>query len=271
MARVELSAPLRDEYERLFDECRITAERLGAVDSLVQRITRERPRYSAVEQALGVPWFLVGVVHCMECSLDFRRHLHNGDPLAARTIRVPAGRPVNGSPPFSWEASAIDALQLQHLDLWHDWSIAGLLYQLEGYNGWGYRLYHAPVRSPYLWSFSNHYQKGKYVGDGQWSATAVSKQCGSGVLLRRMVEQFIISLGPTPSAASEPPATLASDPLIRYWTGGPEVPGARALQEFLNRIPGIFVSVDGKPGEKTSQALRRVTGRYLVGDPRAGA
>ncbi len=42
--------------------------------------------------------------------------------------------------------------------------------------------------SPYLWSFSTHYQCGKYVADGRWSETAVSKQCGAAVLLRRLAE-----------------------------------------------------------------------------------
>jgi len=34
----------------------------------------------------------------MECGLDFTRHLHNGDPLIARTVRAPAGRLVDGRP-----------------------------------------------------------------------------------------------------------------------------------------------------------------------------
>lgn len=46
-------------------------------------------------------------------------------------------------------------------------------------------------------------------------------------------------------------------------------PGAvaqsEALQKWLNTFPGIFVKVHGIPGEKTSNAYRKVTGHYLQG------
>jgi len=74
-----------------------------------------------------------------------------------------------------------------------DWSLAGMLYQLEGYNGWGYRLHHPHVLTPYLWSFSNHYTSGKYVAGGTWSDIAASKQCGAAVLLRRLAGNCIKS------------------------------------------------------------------------------
>jgi lysozyme family protein len=42
-----------------------------------------------------------------------------------------------------------------------------------------------------------------------------------------------------------------------------------ALQRWLNTHPGIFVRVDGKAGQRTSDAFHAVTGHYLDGDPRA--
>ena len=105
-----------------------------------------RPRATPV----GTPWYVVGVIHALESSLNFGRHLHNGDPLTARTVQVPAGRPKTGQPPFTWEASASDALRYQGFDKWKDWSIPGTLFKLEGYNGFGYRDHHADVPSPYL-------------------------------------------------------------------------------------------------------------------------
>jgi lysozyme family protein len=119
----------------------------------------------------------------MEASLNFQTHLHNGDSLTERTLHEPKNRPERGSPPFTWEESAKDALTLEHLDQWHDWSLAGILYRLERYNGFGYRRRHPPVSTPYLWSFSNFYTSGKYVRDGVFSETAVSDQCGAAVLL----------------------------------------------------------------------------------------
>ena len=47
-----------------------------------------------------------------------------------------------------------------------------MLFRLEAYNGSGYRDKHPDVKTPYLWSFSNHYTRGKYVADGTVSGTA---------------------------------------------------------------------------------------------------
>ena len=41
------------------------------------------------------------------------------------------------------------------------------------------------------------------------------------------------------------------------------------LQRWLNTFPGVFVKVDGIPGNDTSLAYKRVTGAYLPGDSRA--
>jgi lysozyme family protein len=127
-----------------------------------------------------VPWYFT--IH--NRSDMNHQALHNGDPLSARTVQVPAGRPPKGQPPFTWEESAADALALKRLDAQTDWTLAGTLYQLECYNGWGYRRHHPHVLSPYLWSFSGHYTCGKYVADGRWSEAATSRQCGAAVLLR---------------------------------------------------------------------------------------
>jgi hypothetical protein len=181
---------------------------------------------------------------------------------------VPAGRPKKGKPPFSWEESAADALAMRGLGVKTDWSLSGMLYQLEGYNGWGYRLHHPHVLTPYLWSFSNHYTSGKYVADGTWSDTAVSKQCGAAVLLRRLAELHQIEFPdqPRPTAESSPLvvsyATTKSSDLA-------DVKQAENLQRWLNGFPGVFVKIDGVPGEKTSIAYKHVTGSYLPGDPRS--
>ncbi len=187
--------------------------------------------------------------------------MHNGDPLTARTKNVPAGRPVNCNPPFTWEESATDALMYQKIDKWKDWSLPGLLYKLEEYNGWGYRISHPHVLSPYLWSYSNHYTKGKYVADGTWSETAVSKQCGVAVLLRRLAEKGEAEFGVGVLA----PAATPGEPLVKY--SNKKIEYGIELQAFLNKLPGIFVKEDGAPGEKTSSAVKEVFGFYLKGDP----
>ena len=232
---------------------------MADVDALVAQIASNRKRYAAARNPVGTPWYVVGVIHALESSLNFGRHLHNGDPLTARTVQVPAGRPKTGQPPFTWEASASDALRYQGFDKWKDWSIPGTLSKLEGYNGFGYRDHHADVPSPYLWSFSTHYGSGKYVADGKWSQTAVSAQCGVAVLLRRMAEKNLIVFGNVPKAKG---------PILRY---APKVTTeeGKQLQRFLNGFPGTVLREDGQLGDSTSDAFKRVTGRFLAGDPRA--
>ena len=161
-------------------------ERLTHADTIIVRIARWRDRYEEVERAIRVPWFIVAVIHSLESSLDFTTHLHNGDPLTRRTIHVPVGRPLTREPPFTWLQSAVDALTLKRLETWTDWSAAGSLYQLEGYNGFGYRRVSPAVPTPYLWSFSQHYERGKFTADGRYDPITVSVQCGAAVLLARM-------------------------------------------------------------------------------------
>lgn len=204
----------------------------------------------------------------MEAGLRFTGHLHNGDPLTARTVHVPKGRPKTGNPTFTWEQSAADALQIAKLDSWDDWTVPGVLYKLEAYNGFGYRTRHPEVLSPYLWAASNHYTRGKYVADGTFSPTAVSKQCGGAVLLRRMAEAGVLAFDATNTLDEEPPTDLDDvAPLVRFSSKKSEA--AAQLQSLLNSFPGIFVRVDGVPGKRTSDAFRKVTGHFLLGDPRA--
>lgn len=271
-----LSAALGREYERLFDTCRIRPERRAGVERMVDKLAGHRARYEAVTERRGVPWAFVALVHLMESGCDFSSHLHNGDPLVARTVRVPAGRPRNGSPPFTWEESAADAMALKRLSGSTDWSLAGMLYQLERYNGWGYRKYHPEVLSPYLWSFSDHYTSGKYVADGRWSDTAVSRQCGAAVVLRRMAENGLVDFIDRPgvslysSVEAEPrdQEPLVSRHATRRSSKATVAQRAEELQRWLNTFPGIFLRADGIPGDRTSDAFRRVTGSYLPGDPR---
>ena len=268
MPPVTLTPALRQEYERLFNAMDIVPARQGTVDRLCDGIVADRARYAAVERSSGVPWPFVAVVHNMEADRRFDRHLHNGDPLTARTRQVPAGRPKSGAPPFTWEVSCADALACRSLSGANDWSLGGMLYQLEGYNGWGYRRFHPHVLSPYLWSFSSHYDRGKYVADGRWSDDARSAQCGAAVLLRRLAERGAIHLADQPA----PPPPAAAEPMVRYSAARPKDAAAAAraedLQRWLNTFPGIFVKVDGAPGQRTSDAYRRVTGHLLPGDPR---
>lgn len=260
MSRIMLTDELRHDYQQMFATCVIHQERAVEVDEITDALMDGRERYQTVGQRLNIPWFVVAVLHECDTGRDFNVHPHNGDPLTQRTRHLPDGRPIEGEPPFRWEDSAVDALRLYHFDLWQDWSIAGILFLLEGRGGWGYRLHHPEVSSPYLWNYSTHYIQGKYVTDDTWSEVSVAQRCGAAVLLRRLAERGLIEfdhLGERPDW-----------PLLRY-DESVTSPWVEALQRFMNSLPGIYVKVDGQAGPRTSEAFYKLAGLYLPGDPRS--
>ena len=177
---------MRAEYQAYFNKCALRKEHEADLDFYIKRLVANRKEYEDVAASLGggIPWAFIGIIHGMEGGFNFAKHLHNGDPLSARTGQVPAGHPVAGNPPFSWHDSACDALRLKGYDKETDWSVPRMLYLWEKYNGFGYRPLGVP--SPYLWSFSNMYKAGKFVADGKYDPAAVSKQCGSALMLKTL-------------------------------------------------------------------------------------
>ena len=164
----------------------IAPDHRSEVMATARRILGNQDRYEDVSAETGVPWFVIGIIHNMECSLSFKKHLHNGDPLTRRTVQIPKGRPITHDGPFTWEESAIDALRYDGLHKVSDWSVERIAFEMEKFNGTGYR--RKGIQSPYLWSFSNNYERGKYIKDGVWSSTAVSQQCGAMTILRGLME-----------------------------------------------------------------------------------
>lgn len=178
---------IRSELDAWFNAVIVRNEHKDKVDWHTKQLLKNQPRYREVSLRVNrMPWAMVGVIHAMECCFNFAGHLHNGDPLTDRTKHVPSGQPQTGTPPFSWEDSAINALAQEGFDTVTDWSIPHMLYLLEKYNGFGYRKIGRPT--PYLWSFSNLYDKGKYVADGRFDPQAVSKQCGAAVMIKALLE-----------------------------------------------------------------------------------
>ncbi|WBT38114.1 MULTISPECIES: hypothetical protein [Hyphomicrobium] len=180
---------IAEDYRRLFATCEIRSEKRSEVMWYVSKITdpTRRKAYDQVFEETCVPWYFVAIIHGMECGFDMQSHLHNGDSLKKKTVQVPKGRPAQWLPPSDWVSSAVDALRYDKLDEKPDWTLAHMLYRWEAYNGWRSRLLYK-INTPYLWSFSNHYTKGKFVADNVWDSNAVSKQCGAAVMLRGLVE-----------------------------------------------------------------------------------
>lgn len=188
MPAVTLDAGLRAKYEALWGSCTINQSRAAEARVIAQRIIEKAERYKVVANRLRADgrfqWQIVAILHNMEASGNFGCHLHNGDPLSARTVQVPAGRPRAGRPPFGWEESAIDALLGHGADKVIFKTMPGVLFWIECFNGQGYLKSHKDVNSPYLWSGTNHYKAGKYVADGKWDQNAISKQMGAAALLK---------------------------------------------------------------------------------------
>ncbi len=184
---------LAEEYVAMFKSLSLRPEYGQSADWHLTMMRQSRPRYQAAGQRTGVPWYFIAAIHGLEASFNFRAHFHNGDfPLTSRTRQVPAGRPTVWLPPSDWENSTVDALRLMGFAGASDWSLARTLYRLEAFNGFGYR--RIGRASPYLWSFSTHYVRGKFVADGAYSARARSQQCGTAVMLKLLDEAGEISL-----------------------------------------------------------------------------
>ncbi|OYU80509.1 MAG: hypothetical protein CFE23_08445 [Flavobacterium sp. BFFFF1] len=248
------------DYESKFNTCKYNPVKLVEINKAVDKITANKARYEAVAGPLNMPWYVIGVLHNMEVGLNFNGHLHNGDPLTARTVHVPAGQPVSGNPPFTWEYSATDAMKGKNFHKVTDWSLGEMLYRIEAYNGLGY--FKKGLPSPYLWSYTDKYTKGKYASDGKYDPELVSKQCGVVALLKRLVENGTIGIGPeTPKQQ-----IIKAGKLVKYYTGTVTVE-AKVLQELLNKN-GSALTADGKAGQNTSDAWFKWSGEYLIGDPR---
>jgi lysozyme family protein len=194
LSRAHDFASLKSEYAALFESAALRADHAETIDWHHKMLLEARPRYEKLGSEVAVPWYFIGMIHGLEASFNFRAHLHNGDfPLTKRTRQVPAGRPLIWLPPSDWESSAKDALKLLGFTNQSDWSLERTLYRLEAYNGFGYR--RVRVATPYLWSFSSHYEKGKFVADGRWNPIARSHQCGAATVLKALVSAGDVKFG----------------------------------------------------------------------------
>lgn len=267
---------VRRGYANLWQAMRIRPERLATARAIAAGIAKDRTRYEVVAAKTGVPWHWIAIVHHLEAGRSFATHLHNGDSLARRTVHVPAGRPRTGTPPFTWEESAIDALQLKGLHRETDWSIPKQLWQFERYNGFGYVA--RGRNSPYVWSFSNLYSHGKYVDDGRYSASAISQQCGAAVILRCLLDAGYVNETSKPEQKEcnvselKPFHDIISivAPTVATAIGGPAAGLAvRALAEALDTertAAAIATKLDNSPFSQIIIALRRAEAEFSAID-----
>jgi len=141
-------------------------------------------RYQSLQRMTGVPWGVIAVIHERESSQRWDRSIAQGDPWNKVSVNVPKGR----GPFTSFESAALDALQkcAPFAARWKDWTAGGSTTLLELYNGLGY--YKKLKPSPYIWSGTDQYARGKYVRDGIYDPNVVDSQLGCAILLARMQE-----------------------------------------------------------------------------------
>lgn len=231
------TAPLKAANERRWAAARLTRDYTKIAKALVAG----KPRYQAVEAKTGVPWVFIAVTHQRESSQNWTRSLAQGDPIDRPSTHVPIGR----GPFATWEDAAYDALVNcgPYAARNQDWSISGLLTKLEEYNGLGY--FKRGMPSPYIWSGTDQYSRGKYVRDGVFDPNEVDKQLGcAGLILAMMQLDPSIKFDVAPPKPQLPPAPV-------------DVRDAIWLQESLNRLgANPQLAVDGIRGPATRNAVR---------------
>lgn len=190
---------LKSKYLELYEQMKLRSDWESELDRVCERILKHRKRYEYVEQKTGVPWWWIAAIHNMESSGNWNCHLHNGDPLKARTVRVPSGRPLDEPEKgwtvgYTWEESAIDAIKIKKFDDVKDKSLPAWLWRSHLYNGFGNVNYVGDLGSsylytPYLWSGTNIYKSGKFVQDGLFDSKAISQQVGVAPIIKNLLEK----------------------------------------------------------------------------------
>lgn len=175
--------PSHQDYIARYERAKLKPNSGLGIQVIVDKIQKNKAEYVKVEEKTGVPWQLVAALHSLESSLSFSTWLANGDPLSGPTKNVPAGLRLPGNQPWKWFEAAVLSLEHEGFDGLKFNDIGDLLIAAESYNGLGYltgagRKTTPSETSPYLWSGTSEYQKGKYVSDGRFDPEAVSQQAG---------------------------------------------------------------------------------------------
>jgi lysozyme family protein len=168
-------------YNQMWDEAELDS-RSSASEHAMRNRLMGRQNYDEVRASVGVPLLFLIPIHEREASGAFSRHLHNGDPLTARTVHVPAGRPKSGNPPFAWSESAADALRLQKVDKVTNWSIERVLYEQHRYNG---ITSHA---SSYVFAGTQFYKSGMWVADHQYDPIKTDPRPGTLMHMKMLIK-----------------------------------------------------------------------------------
>lgn len=194
---VAFNDAIKKEIIDRWTRMKIREDKLKEVEKGAVSIVKNKDRYKKVEALTGVPWWFIGIIHSLECSLNFKQWLANGDPISSPTVHEPKGLECDGT----WEDAAVVSLKHEGYINQKDWNVPHSLWLFECYNGLGYRNRGKP--SQYVWSFTNIEEPGRYVADRVWSDTAMSDQVGCASLLAILLRGEIATDAPTPPPPSD--------------------------------------------------------------------
>lgn len=143
--------------------------------------------YEQISIETGVPPALIAALHYRESACDFGTYLHNGQPLGKPTTMVPKN--VNFDNFYDAAVAALETAQEEKdFHLSQDSDITSMMTFAELYNGTGYTNYHN-MASPYVFSGTNVYEKGKYTSDGNFSSEVIDRQPGVYLLVMSVMNE----------------------------------------------------------------------------------
>lgn len=134
-----------------------------------KRVYLNQPVYERVTKDTKIDARIVGALHAMEADCDLRRRLEDGTELN------------NGE---DWVEEAIKTINFDIKKFkFPPSNLTEYLLFIEAHNGRGYR---GKIFSPYLFSGTQFYTKGKYDRDGHYDPELVSKQVGAIPILKML-------------------------------------------------------------------------------------
>ena len=219
---------------------------------------KHKARYEKIGKEAGVPAALVGAIHWRECSGDFTKYLHQGDPLGKPARRVPKNIPLF----HDFDKAAVHALKMKSgirdavgLDENTRDPTAVATYA-EAYNGLGY--HNRGKSSPYVYSGTEEYTRGKYVKDGVFSSRTVDQQIGVLAMMGSVGGLDGMSVDPSKKGEERTPSE-AWDRMRKQGKllkRGEKSEAVRYLQQLL-KAAGQKLGIDGDFGRGTAGAVSR--------------
>lgn len=155
---------------------------------------KAQKKYRKITKKAKVPRQLIAAIHYREDVNDclygkFRVYLHNGQKLGKKTTIAPVGKFFRKG---QFVKAAIDAIHdketyREEYNLsYGSKDMAAMLALAEKFNGTGYTDYH-DGNSPYLYSGTSLYVKGKYKEDGDYDGNLIDKQVGVFALINAIM------------------------------------------------------------------------------------